>query len=337
MRQVLMLSLVFVALVPIPSTAQSPTSPRYRVISTNRFSTLQTELAQAAAEGYRVRATMRPADAARAIVLERSPDKREYFVSSGVERDLRDGKVPSGYVILPHTLGVIGGGPCGAVFERDPSATAPAYRIESAVSPNNLQKDILTAIGKGDRVRMIGAAAGYCALLESGGTAGASATAAADGKEKAIELIATSRTATLEKELAAAAARGFRLHSAAAADEYIFLMERQEAAGPPPDYLVISTSKAETLQGEMNQASAKGYHLHPFSLIGKTRGLTATLEITVVMEKRDRPPVEYRVLSTARAASFEKELVESAEQGWQLVATLPYGAFSAVMERPAAR
>ena len=333
MRQVLMLSLVFAALVPIPSTAQNPASPRYRVISANRFSTLQTELAQAAAEGYRVRATMRPADAARAIVLERSTDKREYFVSSGVERDLRDGKVPSGYLILPHTLGVIGGGPCGAVFERDPSATAPAYRIESAVSPNNLQKDILTAIAKGDRVRMIGAAAGYCALLESG----ASATAAADGKDKAIELIATSRTATLEKELAAATARGFRLHSAAAADEYIFLMERQEAAGPPPDYLVFSTSKAETLHGEMNQAAAKGYHLHPFSVLGKTRGLTATLETTVVMEKRDRPPVEYRVLSTARAASFEKELVESAEQGWQLVATLPSGGFSAVMERPLAR
>ena len=334
MRQAFVLSLVFVALVAIPSTAQSPASPRYRVIATNRFSTLQTELAQAAAEGYRVRATMRPADAARAIVLERSTDKREYFVSSGVERDLRDGKVPSGYVILPHTLGTIGGGPCGAVFERDPSATVPAYRIESAVSPNNLQKDVLTAIGKGDRVRMLGAAAGYCVLLEAGVTAGASA---AGGTDKPIELIATSRMATLEKELAAAAARGFRLHSAAVAEEYMFLMERQEAGVPPPGYLVISVSKAETLQGEMNQAAAKGYRLHPFSMMGKTRGLTGTLETTVVMEKRDQPPVEYRVLSTARAASFEKELVESAEQGWQLVAALPYGAFSAVMERPAAR
>ena len=184
---------------------------------------------------------------------------------------------------------------------------------------------------------MLGAAAGYCALLESGGTAGAAATAAADGKEKAIELIATSRTATLGKELAAAAGRGFRLHSAAAAEEYIFLMERQAAGAPPPDYRVFSASKAETLQVEMNQAAAKGYRLHPFSMVGKTRGLTGALETTVVMEKRDQPPVEYRVLGTARAASFEKELVESAEQGWQLVAALPSGGFSAVMERPGAR
>lgn len=333
MRQAFVISLVLVSLAPVPASTETQALPAFRVISANRFSTLQTELAQAAAEGYRVRAVMRPAPASRAILLERSTDKREYFLSSDAERELRDGKIPPGFVILPQTLGAIGGGPCGAVFERDPSATASAYRIESAVSPNNLQKDILAAVAKGDRVRMLGANAGYCALLESG----APATATAEGKEKPIELIATSRTATLEKELAAAAARGFRLHSAAAAEEFMFLMERQEAGSPAGDYLVFSTSKAETLQSEMNKASAKGYQLHPFSMMGKTRGLTAALETTIVMEKRDRPPVEYRVISTARAATFEKELLESAEQGWQLAAVLPSGAFSAVMERPAAR
>ena len=331
MRHAFVLSLVLVALWSGDAITQS--QPVYRVISTNRFSTLQTELAQAGAEGYRVLASMRPAAAVRMLVLERSTGKREYFVSSAVESDLRDGKVPSGFVILPHTLGAIGGGPCGAIFERDASAPVPAYRVESAVSPNNLQKDILAAVAKGDRVRMLGANAGYCALLESGGAA-ASATG---GTEKPIELIATSRTATLGKELAAAAARGFRLHSAAAAEEFLFLMDRQEAAAAAPDYLVFSTSKAETLQGEMNQAAGKGYHLHPFGVIGKMRGLMATFETTAVMEKRDRPPVEYRILSTARAETFEKELMESAEQGWQLTATVPSGAFSAVMERPAAR
>lgn len=333
MRQAFVLSLVFASLVPVPATTENQAPPAFRVISTNRFSTLQTELAQAAAEGYRVRAAMRPAPAIRAILLERSTDKREYFVSSDAERDLRDGKIPSGFVILPHTLGAIGGGPCGAVFERDPAATAATYRIESAVSPNNLQKDILAAVGKGDRVRMLGSAAGYCALLESG----VSATAAVAGNEKPIELIATSRTATLEKELAAAAARGFRLHSAAVAEELMFLMERQAAGLPPADYLVFAATKPETLQGEMNQASAKGYQLHPFSMTGRTRGLTGAFETTVVMEKRDRPPVEYRVISTARAATFEKEILDSAEQGWQLTAVVPSGAFSAVMERPAAR
>lgn len=332
MRQAFVLSLVFAALVPVsPTTTQE--SPAFRVISTNRFQTLQTELAQAAAEGYRVRAAMRPASAVRTIVLERSTGKREYFVSSDAERELRDGKIPVGFVILPHTLGAIGGGPCGAIFERDSSATVPAYHIESAVSPNNLQKDILAAVGKGDQVRMLGANAGYCALLESG----AAATGVAPGMEKPIELIATSRTATLGKELAAAAARGFRLHSAAAAEEYMFLMERQEAGASAADYLVVSTSKAETLQGEMNQAAAKGYQLHAFGVVGMTRGMMATFETTAVMEKRDRPPVEYRVLATARAASFEKELLESAAQGWHLVATVPSGAFSAVMERPTAR
>lgn len=331
--------------------AQSPVASRYRLLSTNKISTLQAELTQAANEGYRVAASARPAPAIRVLILERSTDKREYFISETLPQDVRDQKVPPGYRILPQTVGSMATGPCTAIFERSSGDRERRdYRVEDAVYPGNLQKDILNATADGYRVLAIGAAAGFCAVLERGSGAAATSAPAADvkagGKEKKVNLgaadysqpyvlIATNKTSTLEKELAEAVAHGYHLQSGAAGDELTYLMERQAANTPPAQYELLSTTKAETLEREMNQAVARGYRLHPLSLTGIFKSLSATFESVAVMEKRESPAVEYRVIGTARAGAFEKEITASGEQGWELVASISSGAFMAVLQRPA--
>jgi hypothetical protein len=346
MRQITTLVVSAWLLTPTIAWAQSPAASRYRVLSANKFSTLQAELAQAANEGYRV-----VANAGSAVVLERSSDKYEYLISGALPQDVRDQKVPPGYRILPRTVGQIAGGPCGAIFERSPGdSVRREYRVENAVYPGNLQKDILNATAEGYRVLVIGAVAGFCAVLErEPGAAGTNAPAAGvkeAGKEKKANLgvadysrpyvlMATTKTSTLEKEMAEAVARGHRLQSGAAADELLFLTERQDANTPKPDYILLSTTKTDTLEREMNQAVARGYRLHPLSLAGILRSMTGLFETVAVMEKRESPAVEYRVIGTSRAGTFEKELIAAGEQGWELVATVRSGAFTAVLHRPA--
>ena len=77
--------------------AQSPTTSRYKVLSRELVST--TELAKAAKRGYRVAAFAQTTP--RFLVLERSNDTREYFVTDGLLKDIRERKVPPGYRILP--------------------------------------------------------------------------------------------------------------------------------------------------------------------------------------------------------------------------------------------
>ena len=99
--------------------------------------------------------------------------------------------------------------------------------------------------------------------------------------------------------------------------------------------MLLSTTKTETLEREMNQAVARGYRLHPLSLAGIYRSMSGAFETVAVMEKRESPAVEYRVIGAARAGTFEKELTAAGEQGWELVAAVRSGAFTAVLQRTA--
>lgn len=350
MRNVVALVAFAWLLAPSTVDTQSSATSRYRVISTNRLPTLQKELDQAAGDGYRVIASARPAPALRVVVLERSKDKYEYFISDAAATAVRDQKVQPGFRILPQTVGSASNSPCGAVFERSGGDVVRRdYRVADAVYPGNLQKDILEATAEGYRVLVAGAAAGFCAVLErehagSGGGAATTAVKDVSAKEKKVNLsvadysrpyvlLATTRTSTLEKEMADAVAHGFRLHSGSAADELVYLMERQDASAPRADYVVLSTNKRETLEREMNQAAARGYRLHPFSLAGILRSMSGTFETIAVMEKRESPAIEYRVIATARAGTFEKELSAALEQGWDFVAMPKSGALMAVVQR----
>ncbi len=90
-------------------------------------------------------------------------------------------------------------------------------------------------------------------------------------------LLATSKTATMQRELQEAADAGFQyrgqtvFNSAFGGDEVVCILERDGAAAKERvDYRLVATSKTGTLQKELLQAGAAGYQI-----VGMTVGKTA--------------------------------------------------------------
>lgn len=89
-------------------------------------------------------------------------------------------------------------------------------------------------------------------------------------------LLATSRTATMQKEISAAAQEGFVyrgqtvFESAFGGREVGVVMERDPSQGTRRDeYLLLATSKTSTMQKELDDAGQQGYELAGMTL-GKT-------------------------------------------------------------------
>ncbi len=82
-------------------------------------------------------------------------------------------------------------------------------------------------------------------------------------------LLATTRTSTMQKELAEAASQGFRLvpstmisKSGVFGDnEIVMALEKVPGASQKFDYLLLATSRTSTLQKEMSQAIEEGYEV----------------------------------------------------------------------------
>lgn len=285
-------------------------------------------LARVASQGYRI-AERGGRVAASFMVFERSAGAYEYSVS--LLEDL--GKVPPGYRVLPHTVVPGPRASCAAILERAPGDRVPRdYRIEregfrriwgTLSVPRSLIKGIAKAATDGYRII---AAGGNCAVLERP----RDATREAAGTPPRYQLIAPRSTKALEREMALAVARGYRLHWVFYHEHLVFVMERQDNA-PALDHLVVAAewppnqSWVPRLEPKLNEAALRGYHLIEVSI--------ATLgnEVVAVMEKREAPLVEYRVLETFTERGYapsswrplEQEFLAASEQGWEYVALGP--------------
>jgi hypothetical protein len=310
--------------------AQSPSSPRYKVLSVDTVT--GENLTRVASEGYRI-AERGGRVAASFMVFERSTGAYEYMVSDALPEDLT--KVPPGYRILPHTVVPGRRGLCAAILERAPGdRVIRDYRIERGgyvgklgilIVPKSLRKGIAKAATDGYRVIAVG---GNCAVLERP----PDATREAAGTPPRYQLIAPRSTKALEREMPRAVARGYRLHGIFHDEGLVFVLERQDKA-PAPDHLVVAAewppnqSWVPRLAPKLNEAASRGYHLLEASM--------ATLgnEVVAVMEKREAPVVEYRVLEAFNERGFtappswralEQEFVAASEQGWEYVALANY-------------
>lgn len=101
-----------------------------------------------------------------------------------------------------------------------------------------------------------------------------------------VRIIATTKTATFEKELNESAKEGFRLTRLAKADygSGVSGLVTQENATPQYEYKVLSTTRLTTLQKEVEQAAAEGYEVRGMTTEGNATTFT-TKEITAVMER----------------------------------------------------
>jgi hypothetical protein len=117
--------------------------------------------------------------------------------------------------------------------------------------------------------------------------------------------------------------------------EVIVAMERAEGAY---HYRLLATKRTGTLQKELNEAAEAGYRVvAPAVTTKRTIGSTDKSddgELLVLMEKGpDTPPgVSYVVLATRRTGTLQKEMSETAERGYELVALSSRGEHIAVFE-----
>lgn len=141
------------------------------------------------------------------------------------------------------------------------------------------------------------------------------------------KVLATTRTATMQKEMAAAAAEGYRFvdvmggETAFGGNEVVTLMQRTGSGKPQFEYRLLATSRTSTMQQELQEAANSG-----FDFVGQTvfESLFGGREVTIILERdAARPAVaryEYRLVATSRTSTLQKELDQLGQSGYQALA-----------------
>jgi hypothetical protein len=142
------------------------------------------------------------------------------------------------------------------------------------------------------------------------------------------KVLATSKTSTMEREMKAAGTEGFHFTSvmggetATAGNEVVVLMGRDgDSASRKYDYRLLATSKTSTMQQELQLAADMG-----FDYVGQTvfESMLGGQEVVVILQKdvsaTARSGWEYRLLSTSKTSTMEKELRDTSELGFEALA-----------------
>lgn len=154
-------------------------------------------------------------------------------------------------------------------------------------------------------------------LVEGGG--------AVSGDGISYRLVATSKTSTLEKEMNAAAADGYRFVDMMGGEtlggsEVVAVMAKQgDDARSPEEYLLLATNKTSTMEKELQAAGARGYQYRGQSVAQTAFGgqeIVAVLGRDLVDHNRR---YEYRLLATTRTKTMGKELNAVGAEGFHLV------------------
>jgi len=140
-------------------------------------------------------------------------------------------------------------------------------------------------------------------------------------------VLATRKTSTLEKELNAAGAEGFRFQGIMGGNtewggsEAVAVVSRERGVEKRAsfEYKLMATSKTSTMQKEMQQAADQGFEYKGQTVFESTFG---GKEVVIIME-RDRDAKaerhEYKLLATSKTSTMQKELVEAGEAGFEFV------------------
>lgn len=149
-------------------------------------------------------------------------------------------------------------------------------------------------------------------------------TARADAAE--YRVLATNKTSTMQKEMQEAAAAGFRFGgtmggtTAGGGNEVVVVMTRGAGAPQRFEYRLLATSKTSTMQRELQEAAAAGFEYKGQTVFSSMFG---GQEVVVILEKdRESPPKnrwEYRLLSTSKTSTMQRELSDAGAQGFEFV------------------
>lgn len=154
----------------------------------------------------------------------------------------------------------------------------------------------------------------------------AATTTATSGGQYEYKLLATNRTSTMEKEMAEAAAAGYRFEDVVSGptffggSEALVIMVRPRGGDNKQryEYKLLATSKTSTMQKELEEAGNAGFEHRGESVFKKTFGS----EVMIILERdREAKPGlwDYKLLATKKTSTMQKEMLEAADAGYQFV------------------
>ncbi len=301
-----------------PKQAQLDTSQRYLVLDTFKTSTLQRELDEAAAAGYRV---VHGDTRHNILILEKTADRYQYRVLQNMKKDF-DPAVADSWGAVPATFSSEAGKAAALIMEKPAQGAAKHdYLVLDTVRTKTLQKELNEAAAKGYEFIAMSTYGPNSALLEK-------RSADAPSVPDRYLLLATTRTSTMQKEINDAVAKGYAIAAGSGGDELMVILEKSTAK---PDYLLLATARSTTLEKEINEAAARGFRPLPRTLLALNKQHSFSLSLTanetcIVMEKVPQPEnFTYRIIGTSRVGTFKKELAQAAAEGFELIGfTLTY-------------
>lgn len=151
-------------------------------------------------------------------------------------------------------------------------------------------------------------------------------------------LLASTRTATMGKELDDAASRKYRVLSAAGGVGFNEVIVVLQPSSGGYQYRLVAADRTSTLLNELNAAGRDGYRIIPRAVTTKRNASLLNpndYELLVILEKPPDggPPVQYQVLATSRTGTLQNELKQAQAERWNLVTLLVRGEVLALLER----
>lgn len=335
-----------------PAAGELDLSQRYLFLHTSRDSTMQKELDQAAAAGYRVLFGA-SAGGDTSLLLEKvatPPDTYQYLLLSVNKKSLTEAELSDagarGFRLLPQTIF----GSHKMLLEKAPGPLA-RYQYRFLNPPRRDDRAEQEAFYQqfaqmlGDGYAVVGFTSGRRVLLivqkqmeaseEPAGTA-RSGLASDSGSPYALFMMTDVPHVNSQQELNKAGAAGYRACLGSSSSEALsihLLLEKALAPPGPYEYLILATNLTSTMEKEMNQAPAQGFRLHARILTGNRGFPMAAGEMAVVMERpwASNTSYQYRLLATTKTETLQKELMEATRNGYQIVAMMRSGAGGSIL------
>jgi hypothetical protein len=143
------------------------------------------------------------------------------------------------------------------------------------------------------------------------------------------KLLATSRTSTMEKEINQAAEAGYVFGSVMGGETgmggkevVVVMVKNSEKPASKRTYKLLATSRTGTMQKELNQAGDEGFDYCGQTVFSSVMG---GREVAVILERdpvSGPKRVEYKLLSTTRTSTMDKELNQAGEEGFEFMAVM---------------
>jgi hypothetical protein len=154
-------------------------------------------------------------------------------------------------------------------------------------------------------------------------------------EDQSYLVLSTKKISTMEKELSAMAAKGFRVLYGAPTNQYdmALLLAKNEPNRGPYLYKILATSRISTMQKELNEAGREGYRILPRTIVFKQGFLTSELVMVVEKDTSAAATYEYDLVEATKEVKLHKKIEDAMARGFSPTTMIMLGEHVVVMEK----